>query len=230
MRAVSLFTVGFFWGLSSVFFTGDAVASDIAPSLKVVDEYTIVGEKNFLTDYQPDNTDGTINVVVEIPTGTIEKWEVTKPDGTLKWEFKNGKPRTVKYLGYPGNYGMIPRTLLSKADGGDGDPLDVLVLGSAQRRGAVVKARVIGVLKLLDGGEVDDKIIAVLDGEALASAGSPEEMNAKFPGVLSIVKTWFESYKGPGELTSDGYAGPDDARKVISSAKLSFDKAVSSAR
>ena len=38
-----------------------------------------------------------------------------------KWEFRDGKPRVVAYLGYPGNYGMIPRTLLPKEHGGDGD-------------------------------------------------------------------------------------------------------------
>lgn len=41
----------------------------------------------------------------------------------MKWEFKKGKPRVVSYLGYPGNYGMIPKTLLSKESAGDGDPL-----------------------------------------------------------------------------------------------------------
>ena len=46
------------------------------------------------------------------------------------------KPREVKYLGYPGNYGMIPRTLLPKELGGDGDPLDVIVLGPAVERGS----------------------------------------------------------------------------------------------
>ncbi|MEK9677085.1 MAG: inorganic diphosphatase [Rhodospirillaceae bacterium] len=102
--------------------------------------------------------------------------------------------------------------------------MDVLVLGEAQPRGAVVKARVIGVLKLLDGGEIDDKILAVLQTSALASVGTPEEMDTKFPGVLSIVRTWFESYQGPSELTSKGYAGPSDAMKVISSAKASFEK------
>ena len=130
--------------------------------LESVDQYTLVGGKNFLDGYEPLNSDGTINVVVEIPAGTNGKWEVTKPDGRLKWEFKNGRPRFVKYLPYPGNYGMVPRTLLPKELGGDGDPLDVIALGPTRRRGSVVKAKLIGVLKLLDGGEQDDKLLAVL--------------------------------------------------------------------
>ncbi len=197
-------------------------ADELAPGLKMVDDYTIVGEANFLTDFAPVNSDGTINVVVEIPTGTVAKWEVMEPDGALKWEFKNGAPRNVKYLGYPGNYGMLSQTLLSKERGGDGDPLDVLVLGEAVPRGSVVKAKVIGVLKLLDSGEMDDKIVAVLASSPLAEVDTPEQMDQKFPGVLSIVKIWFESYKGPGELTSDGYLGPKEAYQVIDAAKADF--------
>jgi inorganic pyrophosphatase len=197
-------------------------AEELAPGLKMVDDYTIVGEANFLTDIAPLNSDGTINVVVEIPTGTVAKWEVMEPDGALKWEFKNGAPRIVKYLGYPGNYGMLSQTLLSKERGGDGDPLDVLVLGESVPRGSVVKAKVIGVLKLLDGGEMDDKIVAVLASSPLAEVDTPEQMDQKFPGVLSIVKIWFESYKGPGELTSDGYRGPAEAFQVIDAAKADF--------
>ncbi len=126
MRGKILMIAAIFAGLTLV--TGTQ-AETIAPNLRLIDSYTIVGPKNFLTDYEPVNRDGTINVVVEIPTGTTAKWEVTKPDGKLQWEFKRGKPRVVKYLGYPGNYGMLPRTLLAKEDGGDGDPLDVIVLG-----------------------------------------------------------------------------------------------------
>ena len=110
-----------------------------AEGLTQVDTYTLRGQKNFLTDFVPVNPDGTINVVVEIPTGTTAKWEVTKPSGDIKWEFKSGAPRVVKYLGYPGNYGMVPQTLLPHALGGDGDPLDVIVLAPTVPRGTPVR-------------------------------------------------------------------------------------------
>ncbi|MCK5820516.1 MAG: inorganic diphosphatase [Bacteroidales bacterium] len=131
---------------------------------KSVDSLTLIGEKHFVSGYEPLMEDGKIQAVVEIPAGTLDKWEVDKETGYLKWEIRDGKPRVVQYLGYPGNYGMIPRTLLSKESGGDGDPLDVIVLGQPVERGSIVKAQLIGVLKLLDGGEQDDKLIAVLDG------------------------------------------------------------------
>ncbi len=222
MRASPRITVAFLLG--AVVQASSAVyAADVAPGLTAVDDYTIVADRSFLDYAEPINADGTINVVVEIPAGTVAKWEVTKPDGKLAWEFKDGKPREVRYLGYPGNYGMLPRTLLSKESGGDGDPLDAIVLGHAIPRGAVVRAKVIGILKLLDGGERDDKVLAVLDGSPLAEVNTPEEMDRAFPGVLAIVRTWFESYKGPGELTSDGYAGPDAAMQLIRSARSGFE-------
>jgi len=62
---------------------------------------------------------------------------------------------------------MIPQTLLSKENGGDGDPLDVIILGPSISRGSVVKAHLIGVLKLLDGGEQDDKLIAIIDNSII---------------------------------------------------------------
>jgi inorganic pyrophosphatase len=193
-----------------------------APGLVAVDAYTLRPAESFLSSRPALNPDGTINVVVEIPTGTTAKWEVSKPSGDLVWELEEGEPRVVHYLGYPGNYGMLPRTLLAKEAGGDGDPLDVIVLGPAVARGAVVEARVLGVLQLLDGGEQDDKIVAVLEGDPLAEAGSIEELDAKFPGVSAIVETWFASYKGPGVLESRGFAGRDAAQQVIESAAAAF--------
>ena len=70
---------------------------------------------NLITDFIPLYEDGDVNVVVEIPTGTLEKWEVNKSTGRIELEFIDNKPRIVNYLTYPGNYGMIPRSLLSTA-------------------------------------------------------------------------------------------------------------------
>ena len=179
------------------------------------DEYTIVGEKNYLTGYAPENPDGTINVVVEIPPGTCAKWEVDKSDGSLRWEFRNGQPRVVKYLGYPGNYGMVPRTLLPKELGGDGDPLDVIVLGPAVGRGEVISARLVGVLRLLDGGEQDDKLLAIPEDSPLASVDGLAALTEDYHGVTTIVETWFANYKGPGEMESKGFADAQVARDIL---------------
>ena len=58
-----------------------------------------------------------------------------------------GTPRIINYGNYPVNYGMIPKTVLPINLGGDGDPLDAIVLGNPLPRGTVLKAKIIGLLK-----------------------------------------------------------------------------------
>jgi len=186
------------------------------------DPYTLTGEKNFLSGYPPVNQDGSINVVVEIPAGTSAKWEVSKPDGLIKWQFVAGQPRVVRYLAYPGNYGMVPRTLLPKEVGGDGDPLDVIVLGPTVPRGTVVRAKLIGVLKLLDRGEQDDKLIAVMHASPLAEVEDLSQLREQFPGVLSILETWFSNYKGLGKMATQGFADVAKAREILQAATRAY--------
>ncbi len=93
-----------------------------------------------------------VTAVIEIPTGSRNKFELDKDSGFLKLD-------RVLYsaVHYPGDYGFIPRTLHE-----DGDPLDVLVsIMEPTFPGCHIDVRPIGVLKLLDRGEPDDKIIAV---------------------------------------------------------------------
>ena len=204
--------------LSGCVTTGHVEFSSHEVSLKMKDQYTLTGKKHLLHDYPPVDSFGNINVVVEITTGTNEKWEVDKTTGYLKWEIKKGKPRVVSYLGYPGNYGMIPRTLLPKKFGGDGDPLDVIIIGAAVPRGSIVSVRPIGVLKLLDDGEQDDKIVAVMLNSELGSVLSIKELNQKFKGVAEILQTWFSNYKGAGRLQSRGFDSVAGAQVVIKTA------------
>jgi inorganic pyrophosphatase len=198
----------------------------IAPSLTYLDPYTIVSDKHLWRDIPSIDEDGLLNVIVEIPAGRTEKWEVRKEDGALVWDLKKGKPRVVKYIGYPGNYGMIPQTLLSKEIGGDGDPLDVIILGPPILRGSIAKAKLIGVLKLLDGEEQDDKLITVGEDSLFYKVDSLEELNKKFPGVLIILESWFLNYKGVGEIKSKGFAGIDVAKLILSKAIEHYRKAI----
>lgn len=167
----------------------------------------------------PRNSDGTMNAVIEIPSGSNKKWEV-KRDGKLYWDTKHGDVRYVDYLAYPGNYGMIPQT---KA--GDGDPLDVLILGPAQPRGKIVKVNIIGVLKALDKGERDDKLVAVFDPSELSerekeitglhNINSIKELNKKYPGATDIISIFFQYYKrnknGKPKMKIIGYTEFEDA-------------------
>jgi inorganic pyrophosphatase len=211
--------------LSTVSLFGQVVApTALAAGLRQVDEHTLVADKHFVNDFESRPSPGLVNVVVEIPSGTNAKWEVDKKDGKMKWEIRDGKPRVVKYLSYPGNYGMIPRTLLSKEKGGDGDPLDILVLGPSQPRGSVVQARIIGVLKFLDGGEQDDKLIAVMPGTAMEGVNNFSQLKGQFNGALDIVELWFANYKGPGVMESNGIGGVEEANAILDAAIKSFDE------
>lgn len=94
----------------------------------------------------------TVTAVVEIPTGSKNKYELDKVSGLFRLD-------RVLYsaVHYPGDYGLIPRTLHE-----DGDPLDILVLVSEPTfPGCLIDCRPLGVLKMRDRNEPDDKILAV---------------------------------------------------------------------
>ncbi len=99
----------------------------------------------------PDAPD-IVDAIIEISTGSKAKYELDKNSGMLRLD-------RVLYssVHYPANYGFMPRTL-----GDDNDPLDILVLSQmAIQPLCIVRAKVIGVMQMLDDGEGDDKLIAV---------------------------------------------------------------------
>lgn len=194
----------------------------VAPGFKQIDPHTLLSPANLIKDFPSINKNGSVNVVIEIPAGRTDKWETRKSDGALTWNIKKGKPRVVKYIGYPGNYGMIPQTMLPKELGGDGDALDAIVLGPTLERGSVIKARLIGVLKLLDNGEQDDKLIAVNPDSPFTNIMSIKELDKKFNGITDILETWFINYKGLGEIQSKGFGDTKDAKFILHKANSYF--------
>jgi len=93
-----------------------------------------------------------VTAVIEVPKGSKNKYELDKESGLLRVD------RVLfSSVHYPANYGFIPRSLCD-----DGDPLDILVLGQEPVVPlSIVVARPIGVMKMTDQGQQDDKIIAV---------------------------------------------------------------------
>ena len=108
---------------------------------------------NIWHDISPEEiTPDRFTAVIEIPKGSSCKYELDKKTGLLRLD-------RVLYTAthYPANYGFIPRTY---AD--DGDPLDVLVLCAEQIFPlTLVEVYPIGVMRMIDGGKIDDKIIAI---------------------------------------------------------------------
>jgi inorganic pyrophosphatase len=117
---------------------------------------------------------------------------------------------------------MVPGTLQSAKDGGDGDPLDVIVLGPAHERGALVPVRLIGVLRLRDDGERDDKLIAVRPGNPLGEIANLVELDDRHPGASQILEISFENYKGPGRIESGGFADSAEALRILDRGAASF--------
>jgi inorganic pyrophosphatase len=182
-------------------------------------------QDNYLTGYAALAEDGLVHVVVEIPAGTNAKWEVSESGASIDREHQDGEPRVVQYLPYPGNYGMVPRTLVPRDAGGDGDPLDVILLGPALDRGAVVRARPIGLLRLVDSGERDDKVLAVQLSGPLSEVTDLGSLDRRYAGAAAIIETWFTNYKGPGRLESRGIGGAEEAIAAIREASQHFERA-----
>ncbi len=153
-------------------------------------------------DYRkiPAKTDSgeAINVVVEIPAGTNHKVEYNYQSGKFATDTLNGQPRVIDFLPYPGNYGFIPSTLMDEERGGDGDALDVLVIGESQPTGTVIEAIPIATLRLLDRGEVDTKIIAVpaASEQRAMKAADFQSFLIEYDAAKRIIEQWFLHYKG----------------------------------
>ncbi|WP_390624706.1 inorganic diphosphatase [Anthocerotibacter panamensis] len=105
-----------------------------------------------LSKIPPQPKPGILNVLIEIPGGSHNKYEFDKDLGTFALD-------RVLYSAvyYPADYGFIPNTL-----GDDGDPLDAMVLiDQPTFPGCLIAARPIGALGMIDGGEGDEKILCV---------------------------------------------------------------------
>ena len=125
-----------------------------------------------------------VNAVIEIPKGSKLKYELDKESGMLKVD------RVLfSSVHYPANYGFIPKTYCE-----DGDTLDVLVLGQEPVVPlALMRAKIIGVMKMLDQGESDDKLIAVhVDDPEFSHFDSCEQLP---PHRMIQLRRFFEDYK-----------------------------------
>ncbi|MCR9182450.1 MAG: inorganic diphosphatase [Flavobacteriaceae bacterium] len=186
---------------------------------------TSINAHNYLIDFPAFSKDSLVNIVIEIPAGTDQKWEVNKTSGHLEWERINKDSlRIIKFLPYPVNYGFIPQTLLPKDLGGDGDPLDVFLLGSAIDRGNVIPSQIIGVIKMLDKGEQDDKLIAVSSGTPFSHIESLEQLIEEYPGVIEVLKSWLSNYKGEGYIEILAVESKESAIFLLQTAIEGFQK------
>ena len=131
-----------------------------------------------------DKSPEVINGIIEIPKGSRAKYELDKESGLLRLD-------RVLYSSvyYPANYGFIPQTYCD-----DKDPLDILILSQIDVVPmCIVEAKVIGVMRMIDGGEADDKIIAVAAGDP--SVNHINDISELPQHFISELRSFFEDYK-----------------------------------
>lgn len=160
---------------------------------------------------------GVVNTIVEVSAGSINKYEIITESGQLKLD-------RVGYssLAYPFTYGAIPCTWDE-----DNDPLDIVIVNITEPlvAGCVVEARIIGVMKFIDGGEVDDKIIAVLNDDkrsdhiqSYTDLGEHWEKETKY---------YWENYKAlkkPGTGAVETFHDKDEAIRIVRESIERYDK------
>jgi len=153
-----------------------------------------------------------INVIIEIPKGSQNKYEFDEKLGIFKLDRVLYSP-----FFYPLDYGFIPQTRSE-----DGDHLDALVIGSDPvAQGAMVEARPVGIMKMIDGGDPDAKILCVqTKNPRFATIKDLKDIEAWQPHLLKEVAHFFETYKGlEGKKTevqgwSDAAAAKDEIKKA----------------
>ncbi len=125
-----------------------------------------------------------VYVVIETPKGSKNKYEIAK-------EFPGIVLDRVLHSSvmYPADYGLIPRTFYD-----DGDPIDALVLLSEKTYpGVVVEARPIGMMEMIDQGDLDNKILCVAKGDPMYR--NIDSMELLPQHLLKEIANFFETYK-----------------------------------
>ncbi|MFT4976098.1 MAG: inorganic pyrophosphatase [Myxococcota bacterium] len=156
-----------------------------------------------------------VHAYIEMTPSDPVKYEIDKATGYLRVD----RPQRTNSLP-PALYGFIPRTwcgprvaaLNAEAEQGDCDPLDIMVLSERpiNRAEVLLDARVVGVVRMIDGGEADDKIIAVLhNDDVYAQARSLSDLP---PVLIERIQHYFLTYKmAPGTDNAVRIAGVEDA-------------------
>ncbi|MEK7509544.1 MAG: inorganic diphosphatase [Patescibacteria group bacterium] len=154
------------------------------------------------------NAPDEINVIIEIPRGSSNKYEIDKETGLIKLDRANYGPTP-----YPFDYGFAPQTLWE-----DGDALDVIVLSSFPiHPGILVPVRPVALMKMTDTGESDDKIIGVpVDDRRWEDVVDVGDLNKH---ALKEIKLFFETIKQlkkkPSVVTVHEFKGKVEALEAI---------------
>ncbi len=178
-------------------------------------------ESKNVENYPMKSDDGFFHALIEIPAGTNTKYEFDAETITYEIDQRDGKDRIIQYLPYFGNYGFIPSTLSAQTKGGDGDPLDIIVLSESLPQGTMIPVILLGTIQLIDNDEMDYKIIAVPaeDNLNVLKIKSLQELKAKFPSIIQIMEIWLTNYDSDS-LEIKGWLDEAQTEKYIAENSL----------
>lgn len=148
-----------------------------------------------------------INVIVEIPKGSQNKYEYDKKHGIIKLDRVLFSP-----FFYPGEYGIIPQTFAE-----DGDPMDAIVLvTNPTYPGVLIESRPIGMLQMKDGGEMDDKILCVAkDDVRYEDIDDISDLEKHIPKEIAHFFATYKQLEGK-KVEVLGWKNAASAKKAIS--------------
>lgn len=157
----------------------------------------------------PGNVDdGTVNVVIEIPQGSTHKIEWNRELAVMQLD--RVEPGI---FAKPTNYGFIPQTLDE-----DGDELDVLLITNEPLpTGIFLEAKIIGVMKFEDDGEVDDKVVVVPadDRHTGNTINSLADLPKQLIDQITHHFTHYKDLKKPGSTIVKGWGDVTEAKAII---------------
>ncbi len=172
-----------------------------------------------------------VHAYIEITPFDVIKYEVDKTTGYMlvdRPQRTSSQPPTL--------YGFIPRTycgrnvlaLSPEAERGDGDPLDVCVISERplNRSEVILSARVVGGLQAIDGGEADDKIIAVLENDQFWK--NIEDVSELPEALVKRLQHYFSTYKmvpgGESQMEIKKVLDRKEALRVVKAAIEDYDE------
>ncbi len=169
--------------------------------------------RNLWQTVKAENSDGTFNAVIEILKNSRDKYEYDLQKADFVLEKKLSGEQMFIF-----DYGFVPRTITA-----DGDPLDVIVLTQDKlSRGKVVRVEVVGLMKMLDESQEDDKIIAVIASDDFWR----RRLDDRKQEIFSEIAEWTKRYKDGEEtkLEIGGFASAQKAKKKIKKAIKKYEQ------
>jgi inorganic pyrophosphatase len=160
---------------------------------------------NLLHDIEP-GTKESINVIIEVPRGSSNKYEIDKETGIIALDRVNHTAQPM-----PFDYGFIPQTLWD-----DGDAIDVVLLTTYPLLpGILARVRPVAIMNMIDSGDADDKIIAVpKDDPRFSHIKDLTDVN---PHTLKEIEHFYSTYKKlqNKEVSVSGFKGASEAVKAF---------------